>query len=93
MYKKQRLLFLMTFLKVRKLQMERKSHLVHASKQTTVSVLHISVAVCTVLNSDEERKDRPKHVECYSKINKFEKLVHLVGFTIEIFCNSLPNLI
>jgi hypothetical protein len=22
----------------------------------------------------------PKHVECYSKINKFEKLVHLVGF-------------
>jgi hypothetical protein len=24
------------------------------------------------------------HQECYSKINKFEKLVHLVGFTIEI---------
>jgi hypothetical protein len=30
------------------------------------------------------RKDRPKHVECYSIINKFEKLVHLVGFTIGI---------
>jgi len=28
--------------------------------------------------------NRPKHVECYSKINKFEKLVHLVRFTIEI---------
>jgi hypothetical protein len=33
---------------------------------------------------DDGRKDRPKHVECYSKINKFEKLVHLIGFTIEI---------
>jgi len=28
------------------------------------------VAVCTVLNSDDGRKDRPKYVECYSsKIN------------------------
>jgi len=26
----------------------------------------------------------PKHVEFYSK-NKFEKLVHLVGFTIRVF--------
>jgi len=26
----------------------------------------------------------PKHVECYSK-NKFEKLVHLVGFIIRIY--------
>jgi len=32
---------------------------------------------------DDGRKDRPKHVQCYSKINKFEKLVHLVGFTME----------
>jgi hypothetical protein len=29
---------------------------------------------------DDGRKFRPKHAECYSKINKFEKLVHLVGF-------------
>jgi hypothetical protein len=28
---------------------------------------------------DDGRKDRPKHVECWFKINKFEKLVHLVG--------------
>ena len=28
---------------------------------------------------DDGRKDRPKHVECYLKINKFVKLVHLVG--------------
>ena len=26
------------------------------------------VAVCTVLNCDDGRKDRPKHVECHSKI-------------------------
>jgi len=30
---------------------------------------------------DEGRRDWPKHVEFYSK-NKFEKLVHLVGFII-----------
>ena len=33
---------------------------------------------------DGGRKDRPKHIDCYTKINKFETLVHLVGFTIEI---------
>ena len=38
------------------------------------------------------RKDRPKHVECYSKIKKFETLVHLVGFTIEVMCFILDNL-
>ena len=37
--------------------------------------------------------DRPKHVECYAKKNKFETLMHLVGFTTEIrglFQNQLP---
>jgi hypothetical protein len=29
-------------------------------------------------------QDRPKHVQCYAKINTFEKLVHLVGFAIGI---------
>ena len=37
---------------------------------------------------DDGRKDRPKRVECYSKINKFEKLMHLVGFTIEIYYDA-----
>ena len=31
-------------------------------------------------NADDGHKDRPKHVEYYSKINKFDTLVHLVGF-------------
>ena len=40
---------------------------------------------------DDGRKDRPKHVECYCKIkNKFETLVHLVGFTIEIYYDARP---
>jgi len=34
---------------------------------------------------DDGRKDRPKHVELFqNKINLFETLVHLLGFTIEI---------
>jgi hypothetical protein len=28
---------------------------------------------------------RNTDVKCYSKINKFEKLVHLVSFTIEVY--------
>jgi len=32
---------------------------------------------------DDGQRDCPKHVEFYSK-NKFEKLVHLVGFIIRI---------
>ena len=37
--------------------------------------------------ADDGRKDHPKHVECYFKIkyNRFKKLVHLVGFTVEIY--------
>jgi len=37
---------------------------------------------------DDRRKDRPKQVECYSKINKFEKLVHLVGITIDTYYDA-----
>ena len=33
---------------------------------------------------DDGQRDCPKHVEVYSK-NKFEKLVHLVGFIIRIY--------
>jgi hypothetical protein len=36
---------------------------------------------------DDEQKTCPKHVAFYSK-NKFEKLVHLVGFIIRIYHNA-----
>jgi len=40
------------------------------------------VAVCTVDKTpDDGQRNCPKHVEFHSK-NKFEKLVHLVGFII-----------
>jgi len=32
---------------------------------------------------DDGKRYCPKHVECYLK-NKFEKLVHLIGFVIRI---------
>ena len=35
-------------------------------------------------NPDDGQRNCPKHVEFYSK-NKFEKLVHLVGFIIRIY--------
>jgi len=42
-----------------------------------------TIAVCRVKNSWWWTSNWPKHVEFYSK-NKFEKLVHLVGFIIRI---------
>ena len=43
--------------------------------------LLLYVQSCT---PDDGRKDRPKSVECHSKVNKFDTLVHLVDFTIGI---------
>jgi hypothetical protein len=42
--------------------------------------------------SDDGRKDRPKHVDCYSEINKFEKLVYLVGITVEMVDSIVTSL-
>jgi len=39
--------------------------------------------VCSKKTADDGQRNCPKHVEFYSK-NKFEKLVHLVGFIIRI---------
>ena len=38
-----------------------------------------TIGVCTVKTPYDGQRNCPKHVEFYS-INKFEKLVHLVGF-------------
>ena len=37
---------------------------------------------------DDGQRNCPKHVEFYSK-NKFEKLVHLVGFIVRIYMEYL----
>jgi len=51
------------------------------SQQTCMTY---TTAVCTVKTPDDGQRNCPKHVEFYSK-NKFEKLVHLVGFIIRIY--------
>ena len=41
--------------------------------------------MCTVKKTpDDGQRNCPKHVEFYSK-NKFDKLMHLVGFIIRIY--------
>jgi len=53
--------------------------------RTGTNCMTYTTAGCTVKNSwwwTEELSETSKHVEFYSK-NKFEKLVHLVGFIIK----------
>ena len=49
-----------------------------------------TIAVRTVKNSHDGQRNCPKYVEFYSR-NKFEKLVHLVGFIIRIKLPSAPR--
>ena len=46
-----------------------------------------TIAASTEKSPDDGQRNRPKRVEFYSK-NKFEKLVHLVGFIIRLFHNA-----
>jgi len=48
------------------------------------SVWHIPLLCVQWKTPDDGQSNCPKHVELYSK-NKFEKLVHLVGFIIRIY--------
>ena len=46
--------------------------------------MRYTIAVCTVTKTpDDGQRSFPKHIEFYSK-NKFEELVHLVGFIIRV---------
>ena len=47
-------------------------------------IRHIPLLSVQWKTPDDGQRDCPKHVEFYSK-NKFEKLVHLVGFIIRIY--------
>ena len=51
------------------------------SLYTQLRYMSYRLAVCTVKTLDDGQRNCPKHVEFHSK-NKFEKLVHLVGFII-----------
>jgi len=54
-----------------------------ASSQQNLYDIYLSLRVqCWI--PDDGQPDCPKHAEFHSK-NKFEKLVHLVGFVIRIY--------
>ena len=59
-------------------------HLVPASKKVAVAVWHIPVAICTVFNSWFWTERPSETCTVVLKINKFVKLMHLVGFTVGI---------
>jgi len=55
-----------------------------AREQSAKPIWHIPLLCLQWKAPDDGQRNCPKHVEFYSK-NKFEKLVHLVGFIIRIF--------
>ena len=54
------------------------------SQAVSKHVWHIPMLCVQWKTPDDGQRNCPKHVEFYSK-NKFEKLVHLVGFIIRIY--------
>jgi len=62
-----------------------------ASRIRTELVWHIPLLCVQWKTPDDGQKNCPKHVEFCSK-NKFEKLVHPVGFIIRTFLNLMPKL-
>ena len=56
-------------------------------KLSAKPVWHIPLLCVQWKTPDDGHRNCPKHVEFYSK-NKFEKLVHLVGFIIGIYHDS-----
>ena len=55
-----------------------------SSQALSKPVWHIPLLCVQWKTPDDGQRNCPKHVEFYSK-NKFEKLVHLVGFIIRIY--------
>jgi len=54
------------------------------SQSVSRPLWHTSLLCVQWKTPDDRQKNCPKHVEFYSR-NKFEKLVHLVGFIIRIY--------
>ena len=54
------------------------------SQAVSKPVWHVPLLCVQRKTADDGQRNCPKHVEFYSK-NKFEKLVHLVGFIIRIY--------
>jgi len=56
----------------------------YSLRAVIITCMAYTNAVCTVKTRDDGHRNCPRHAEFYSK-NKFEKLVHLVGFIIRIY--------
>ena len=69
---------------------EQEHLLLHASFQQTC--MTYTITVFTVKTPDDGQSNCPKHVEFPSK-NKFEKLVHIVGFIIRNVSSYWMNII
>ena len=65
---------------------------VPASMHTAVSVWQMPVAVCTVLNCWWWTERPSETCSVIPEQNKFETLVRLVDFTIEMYCTSQSSL-
>ena len=63
----------------------REFDLVPASKQSTNLYDKYLMLCVQFWTPDDGRKDRPKYVEWYSISSK---IVHLVGFTIEVYYDA-----
>ena len=58
---------------------------------TNICTVHTLLASCVQCKTpDDRQRNRPKHVEFHSK-NKFEKLVHLVGFIMRRYHDARPS--
>ena len=57
------------------------------SQAVNKPIWHIPLLCVQWKTPDDGQRNCPKHVEIYSR-NKFEKLVHLVGFIIRIYRNA-----
>jgi len=66
------------------LSFSRSFLLTACSKAVSKPVWHIPLLCVHWRTPAEGQRNCPKHIEFYSK-NKFEKLVHLVGFIIRIY--------
>jgi hypothetical protein len=66
-------------------------HQESSTVHTAIGICHIGFADCLLASSARllmmDRRNCLKHVELYST-NKFEKVVHLVGFIIRIYHGS-----
>ena len=61
--------------------------LLNNNNKVVLIIKPTTIVVCTVKKKtpDDGQRNCPKHVEFYSKNkNKFEKVVHLVGFIVRI---------